>query len=462
LLQNERSTALEDTGVAAERAGSNGHIAWRAAVWLAGFVVAFLLMWQWGMGTGVHNDFTQNVWLPSHLLLDGANPYNPTRAQVDAALGAYAGEFEVFNSGTNYHAIYPMWVSVVFAPFAVLPLTLSLALWRAANLMLLLWGVVRLLRVSNPAFRSMRFAPAAAVGVTLLLAVIYRESVVTLFSGQFSIIEFGLLVGVWGYLISSGIGEGKRQLVGEILVGVALALLATKPQAVGLPVVLIGLWALARRRWAIPAAAVVSLALLLALPMLFYPSSLGDWLGVVAGGQASSQVEVSASVWGLSYQWLNGVVPWVPVAAVLTVVGLVALVPSWRRDLTDRKSIVPLALPLTICMNSVISPYMLGYEQVLLLIPAMIFLAAAGLPGEQSDAGSRQWRLVVYGWMAVLPFLIVVIQTFVDKEYPVVLQSATMLVMCWLAECGLRIARNAPGSRFVLATRLEDSPRTAL
>ena len=31
-------------------------------------------------------------------------------------------------------------------------------------------------------------------------------------------------------------------------------------------------------------------------------------------------------------------------------------------------------------MNSVVSPYLLGYEQVLLLMPAMIFLAAAGLP----------------------------------------------------------------------------------
>jgi hypothetical protein len=308
----------------------------------------------------------------------------------------------------------------------------------------------------------MRFAAVAAVGVTLLLGVIYRESVVTLFSGQFSIIEFGLLVGVWGYLISSGVGEGKRRLAGEILVGVALALLATKPQAVGLPVVLIGLWALARRRWAIPASAVVSLAFLLLVPMLVYPWSLGDWLGIVAGGQASSQVEVSASVWGLSYQWLNGVVPWVPVAAMLTVVGLAALVPGWRRDLTDSQSIVPLALPLTICMNSVISPYMLGYEQVLLLIPAMIFLAAAGLPGEQSDAGSRRWRLLLYGWMAVLPFLIVVIQVYIDKEYPVVLQSATMLVMCWIAGCGLQIARNAPGSRFVLATKSEGSPRTAL
>src|SRR5205085_2403242 len=124
-----------------------------------------------------------------------------------------------------------MWVSLVFVPFAALPLALSLALWRAANLLLLLWGVVRLLRVCNAAFRSWRFASVSATVVTLVLAVIYRETVVTLFSGQFSIIEFALLVGVWGYLIS-----GNRRLAGEVLVGVALAVLATKPQAVGLPV----------------------------------------------------------------------------------------------------------------------------------------------------------------------------------------------------------------------------------
>jgi hypothetical protein len=405
-------------------------------------------MLQWGAGTGVHNDFTQNVWLPSRLVLDGANPYNPTRAQVDTALGEYTSAFTEFNSGKSYHAIYPMWVSLVFAPFAALPLALSLALWRAANLLLLLWGVVRLLRVCNPTFRSWRFASVAATVVTLVLAVIYRETVVTLFSGQFSIIEFGLMVGIWSYLIS-----GNRRLAGEVLVGVALAVLATKPQAVGLPVLLIGLWALARRRWAIPVAAILSLVSLLAVPLLFYPSSLGDWLGVVVRGQASSQAEVSASVWGLSYQWLHGVVPWVPVAVVLTLVGVAALVPGWWRDLTDRTSPVPLALPLTICMNSVISPYMLGYEQVLLLVPAMIMLAAAGLPDEQPDANSRRWRLIVYGWLAILPFLIVVVQVYIDKEYPVVVQSAAMLAMCWFAGCGVRIAQNAPSSRFVLRLR---------
>ncbi|MEO8288976.1 MAG: glycosyltransferase 87 family protein [Chloroflexota bacterium] len=425
----------------------------RLGLWAAAFVLALILALQWGGGTGVHNDFTQNVWLPARLVLNGDDPYNPTRAAVDAALGSYAVEFTGFNSGTNFHAIYPTWVYLLLSPFAAIPLAFSLAIWRSLNLLLLFWAVMRMLRVSNPAFRSSRPAAIVAVGVTLLLAFIYRESIVTLFAGQFSIIEFGLLAGIWGYLISSHSDHTRRRLVGDILMGAALAVLATKPQAVGLPVLLLGLWALTRRRWAIPLSAVASLALLLLAPLLFFPSSLSGWLGVVISGQASSQAEVSASVWGLSYQWLPGSIPWVPVAISLSLVGLLALVPSWRRDLTDRKYPVPLALPLTICINSIISPYMLGYEHVLLLVPAMIFLAAAGLPDEQKDARSMRWRVTIYGWMAVLPFLIVAVQSFVDREYPVIVQSLTMLALCLLAKCGLRIVADAPSSRFVLGAQ---------
>ena len=48
----------------------------------------------------------------------------------------------------------------------------------------------------------------------------------------------------------------RMLMAGDILVGVALAVLATKPQAMGLHVVLLGLWAISRRRWAIPVSAV--------------------------------------------------------------------------------------------------------------------------------------------------------------------------------------------------------------
>jgi hypothetical protein len=408
-------------------------------VWVVGLVLAFGVMWLWGAGSGVNNDFTQNVWLPSRLVLNGVDPYHPPAPEVTVALGSYASEFKGFNSGATYEFIYPMWVALVFAPFALLPLALSLALWRALNLLLLIWGVIRVLKSSGPAFRASRAPAIAAIALTVFLALIYRESLLTLFLGQFSIIEFGLLSAIWGYLVSAGAPEGSASgrrtlMAGDILVGVALAVLATKPQAMGLPVVLIGLWAISRKRWAIPFSAVGSLALLLLVPLAGFPSSLGAWIDVVTGGQAESQVSVSASVWGVSYQWLSGAFPWEWIALGLTVAGVAALVPQWWRDLTDRVSPAPMSLALTLCIGLVISPYMLGYEHVLLLFPAMLMLAAAGLPDEQGGRQWKMWRMAVYVWMAALPFLIVAVQVGVSsKEYPVVVQSLTMLALVYVA-----------------------------
>ena len=53
-------------------------------------------------------------------------------------------------------------------------------------------------------------------------------------------------------------------------------------------------------------------------------------------------------MWGFSYQWLHGVHALGAGGIAVDLVGLVLLVPSWRRDLTDRFYPVPLALPLTI------------------------------------------------------------------------------------------------------------------
>ncbi|MEO5950888.1 MAG: glycosyltransferase family 87 protein [Chloroflexia bacterium] len=401
----------------------------RVAGWVGLFLLALWAMSSWGQSTSVNNDFTQNVWLPSRLVLNGADPYNPTTAQVTAALGDHSSAFDGFNSGDNYFFIYPTWVAILFTPFAMLPLTVALALWRALNLLLLVWGVVHLLRVSNPSFRSGRAQAFAAVGLTVFLCLVYRETLLTLYLGQFSIIEFGILAAIWGYLVSD-----KHSVVRTALVGVGLAVLATKPQSVGLPVILLGLWAISRKRWAIPAWAVGSLAFLLLTPMLVFPSSLSGWLSRVVGGQAGSQMQVSASVWGVSYHWLGDNLPWMVVAAVLTLVGLVALVPHWKRDLTDRVSPVPMSLALTIVINSVISPYLLGYEHILLLFPAALMLAAAGIPDEQAERGWKMWRVAIYVWMAALPFVIVAVQVGLDSvEYPVMVQSVTMLALLYVA-----------------------------
>lgn len=426
-MVNTGSTTL-NTGVD-EGLSARSQPLLRVVGWVGLFLVAWWLMSAWGQTTSVNNDFTQNVWLPSRLVLNGADPYNPTAAQVTTALGEHASAFDVFNSGESYFFIYPTWVAILFTPFAMLPLTAALALWRALNLLLLIWGVVHLLRVSNPSFRSGRAQAFAAIGLTVFLCLVYRETLLTLYLGQFSIIEFGILAAIWGYLISE-----KQTAFRTALVGVGLAVLATKPQSVGLVVILLGLWAISRKRWAIPAWAVGSLAFLLLAPMIVFPSSLGGWLHRVVGGQAGSQMQVSASVWGVSYQWLGDNLPWMAVAAVLTLVGLAALVPHWKRDLLDKLSPVPMSMAFTIVINSVISPYLLGYEHILLLFPAALMLAAAGISDEQTERGWKLWRMAVYGWMAALPFIIVAVQVGLDSvEYPVMVQSVTMLALLYVA-----------------------------
>jgi hypothetical protein len=410
-------------------------LALRLSLWAAGFALALFLAFQYGRASGVHNDFTQNVWLPARLVMNGIDPYNPPPAQVDAALGSYASQFDGFNGGEKYFAIYPMWVNLVFTPFAAFPLDASLAVWRALMLVLVVWAIAHVLRSSNPSFKAVNLAAGTAVAVTVLLGLVFRESVVNIVVGQFAIIEFALLAALWGYLIASRGDTGRKRLVGDSLAGVALAVLATKPQAVGLVVVLLLGWAVVRRRWAIPAAAAAAMALLLLAPLVAYPDSLGNWLDVVTSGQATSQVEFSASVWGLSYQLLGGsVLPWQPIALALSIAGLVVLAPYWWWDLTDESSPVPLALPVTLCINSVISPYLLQYEHQLLLLPALVFLAAAGLPDDRAAAGARRWRMAIYTWMAVLPFLIAALQYLVKDDYITIIQSGTILAICLVAQ----------------------------
>jgi hypothetical protein len=295
-----------------------------------------------------------------------------------------------------------------------------------------------MLRAFNPVFKSNKPVALVALALTLFLGFIYRESILTLFLGQFAIVELGLLVAVLGWLVSSHTLQADKRIFGDALTGVALAVLLTKPQSVGLPILLLCLWALGRRRFAIPVSAVVSFTLLMVVPLIFYPNSLGDWLSVVFGrGQATSQSQVSASVWGLAYQWLGADSPWRLIALGLTAIGIALILPRWWQDLRDKASPMPMSLSLTLCMNSVISPYMLGYEHMLLLVPALMYIAASGLPteeglSEREQASKKRLRIAMYAWLSVLPILIVAVQGVVSKEYPAIAQSASMLAICWV------------------------------
>ncbi len=413
----------------------------RIVLWSGGMALALLLMLLWGQTTSPHNDFAQNVWLPSRLLLDGADPYNPTRPQLDAALGPYSADFPNFNSGANFHFIYPVWVAVVLLPFGATPFPLALAVWRAGSLLLLVWACGALLRSTCGAFRALQPAALAAVGVTVFLSVAFKANVLNLYVGQFAAIELGLLVGVWAWLVRSGSLAGRKRLMGDIASGAALAVLAAKPQSACLAVAFLCLWAISRRRYGILISAVGTLAALLLLPLLFFPASLSEWLSILfKGGQAASQAEVSASVWGLSYNIVGAGSPWIAVSAALSLAGVALLLPLWRRDMKYTASAVPLSLPITVVVNSLISPYMLGYEHVLLLMPALVLLAWLGLPGAGEERGNKLLRWSVYAWLGVLPLLTGLLQEVSGRDYPIVVQSASLLIIIGCAQWQIRKA----------------------
>lgn len=423
----------------------------RLGLWVAGFGLALWLMLGWDQPFNAHNDFTQNAWLPARMVMDGVNPYNPTRGQVDVALGVYSGDFKGFNSGANFHFIYPMWVALAMTPLGAISTAFAMAVWRALSIILLFWACGAIMRATNAAFRPAKPVVWAALGLTLFLCFMFKANIQNLFIGQFAAIELALLVAVWAWLLRSN-GVMARKLVwGDALAGFALAVLATKPQASGLVLVLIAVWAISRRRFIIPVSAALSLAALLLLPMLFYPTSLGDWFTVAfLRGQASSQASVSASVWGLSYGLLGGEgSPWVPMALALSLAGGILLLPMWWKDVRDKASAVPMSLPLTLCINSVISPYMLAYEHLLLLFPALMVLASLGLPGSLPESGKARGyklgRLGMYAWLGILPLFTSVLQIAIagnspdQRDYSIILQSATMLVICWRVKRGAEI-----------------------
>jgi hypothetical protein len=447
---------------------------WTIAIWLCVAFASFVVSVAISQTRTVDNDFSQNVWLPARLVLNGANPFNPTYAQVDTALGVYRSAFPIFSGGPDYYFIYPIWVALAWLPFGAIPLIPAMIIWRTLDMLLLVWAVGAVLRGSNAVFRVVSRPVALTTVVATTLALGFPATIVTIVTGQSAIIEFALLAAVWNHLGSrpfctspdsvrttaadashrseAGLRITKhsgvvgytravqwRYVIGDVLAGLALVALSTKPQANGLAVVLLGLWALSQRRIVMALSAVVGLAAVQFLPLLLFPWSLEGWLRNLFGphAQATSQAQVSWSIWGLSYQVFGAHGPWRIVAGVVMVLCLCLLLPCWLRDLRDHSAPFPRSLPLTVCVNSVASPYLLGNEQVLLLFPALVLLSqVSGLHMSVAPVGKRAstaWRFIIYTWAFLISVPMTLVQDALQKDYPGITLSAVMLVLCLYA-----------------------------
>ena len=340
----------------------------------------------------------------AHSLAIGVDPYNETAWQA-ATGGLYPdprGGVAPAPCPGRYG--YPLWTAVALLPLGALPIELASSLWMALSIGAAIFGIV---------------AAWAAFGATPRYAGVFGVSVVMsqpfwilLISGQISGITLGL-AGLVAWAIARG-----RERAG----GIALALLALKPQTsvVAIPVAFVQALAGGRRRFAV--ATLVTGALMLLVPLLFIPTWPLEWLGELSGRRLRV-ISQLPTAWGFAAQTI-GDAAWggVFIAIVVVVTALIA------RGHVDPVAVFVLSLPLSLFAT----PYAWTYDFLVLAVAWGFILACA----ERAHGGTRVTFLVAALGLSVLgPWVLYAVSfTRGEEALSAVLTAATAIV----AACAAR------------------------
>ena len=345
----------------------------RLVIVVSALVLAGLVLWlsltllERGLGRGYEADFVQNTWLGGHLVLSGDSPYDPAAWQ--AAKDAFLPRPDVFP-----YYIYPIWVPILAAPFALLSPLQALAAWTTLNLLFLLLSLKLVYRLAQ------RRLPAMEAIVLLLLSLLFVPTWHLLLEGQINMLL--LLI-----LLASMAGMQARSFW---LNGALLSLALAKPQSSWLLVGAILWWLLVRRCWSEIIGFVGGSLLLWLGPLILYPDWWSRWLAITRV-QSVYLMEITPSVWGLAFQWVPGHARAVALGVSLVVLGITAW--WWFRRVSMPGTELWETAPLSI-VGLVISLYGLLYEQVLLLFPFWLCW---------QWANTRAWRWLLIGWSILLP-----------------------------------------------------------
>ncbi len=379
-----------------------------------------VVTWQ-AFGLDPHSngrDFMHNGWIAGRLILEGQNPYNPNQQEVQRLAGSYLSTLIVdgsigYNTGAAYNAVYPYWALLLQTPLGLLDFPLAFIIWTLLSGALLLTGLYVVLEGAR---RRLTMTPSPLVWSATLLgfglaALVFVPTLLHFSLGQYSVIIFFLL----GLLfLPAG---------GMLLAVSAFALATMKPQLSALPLAILLLgWLLLARRKAI--LSIVLTAALYLIPALFVPYAFSGWFSVnfLVQKQSTRLAPASSSWWGLAYAWAGHW--WVWVAGALSLLTIALLIRPVQRAIAARD--VTAVLPLAIIVTLMITPYTLGYDQVLLLLPfAWLWLRL------QNDArlAARLLRYALLLWLTLLPLLQVELVDMVQSNYIRVIQTLALLIL---------------------------------
>jgi hypothetical protein len=290
-----------------------------------------------------HNNDFFTFWLAGHMVTQGGNPYLP-----EQWLAGHA-QFGV-TWIPNQAYVYPLPLSLLFAPLGLIPLYQAYITWVALSQLMILISMLLLLPLGGTRARLL-FLP-------LLIGIIFfRPTTLTLVNGQLT--AWLLLVLVCIALLWE---KGKWEW-GSLL----LPLLVLKPNLGGPIVLLLAAWLTIKKRTKSMLFIGLGGVILLAASMLQNPSWPVEYWSI-GSNKLAQAFGYSPTVWGLAFlacSHRHGCI----LAAGGVAAGLTGLASLWLL-VKHRESMSPLpAISLSIGATLLVTPYTWPYDQLLLIIP---------------------------------------------------------------------------------------------
>ena len=318
-----------------------------AVVLAACAAVAVLGAIGWPASAYRDGDFTQ-FWIQPHALFDDSgDPY-------DRAWWTAAHE-RIGQRPENAQAVYPPHDAIAFLPFALLPFPYAAAAWIVAQLVavsLALWLL------------ASRVLPRVGRGLFLAVGLGFQPLWLLAVGANVSGFLFALVAGAFIAVI-------ERRL---FLAGALLGLLVVKPHPfvfLALALALRATWP-ERRRLALGAFATAGP--LVGVTVALRPGWYAEWLGSAVGLAASPRS--NATVWTVDR--VAGLPSWSGPAVAALVIGAFAI--WFARVRPPLATTFAAAIPVSLA----VAPYGWSYDQLQLLVPIAVALAATSALGRRA------------------------------------------------------------------------------
>lgn len=292
------------------------------------------------LGNMANRDFI-SLWTGGKSVVLGLDPYDP---EVWPVLRTRFGS--TWSAETI--CLYPLWTLLLFSPLSLIPFQSAVSVWMTVSELSLIISIFLLLG-AMPCRRERWLALPALVG-----GLAFRPFVASLTSGQIAPL---LLL-----LLASGVAlyaHGR-----SLQAGLLFAFLLLKPNLVILFLPAVGLLLLAGRDWR----GLLGLGLggggLFTLSWLLQPGWLLRWLRV--SGKTSVTLG-TPTLWGLAFD-LVGSERWILAGTLAVVLVSATVLFLVSRECEEQL----LGMGLAVCGSLLITPYLWNYDQLLLLVPALV------------------------------------------------------------------------------------------